>query len=380
MEQARRPDPAHAADCLRLSRRLRRDLRAAAAQRLRLGMADVPGDPAQPRNCRNGAEDPDPGVGALLALSAALAGRLFRQGVRHRLPRPAALASRRRRAARPIAFSLAAMFGSGGALPRSPACCPASCIDALAPVDADLVGGAHAGAEPRCPGCRSFRSRESRSSYNGLLVFVFIALSAVARGYRHPPSGLATRCAARRPGIAAFPIRARRRNTPPSSFAQPIRRVFGTVVFRARETRRHAAARRPAPGRASTSTLRDPVWDVLYAPVAGAVGFAADRLNHLQFLTIRRYLSWSSSRSGPACCWCWRYGADPRFRRAGRADAAGAGAGAAADRPRAQGEGAAVAPARPAALPALSRPAAADAQGGGARGQRIAGCSASRPI
>ena len=37
--------------------------------------------------------------------------------------------------------------------------------------------------------------------------------------------------------------------------------------------------------------LRDLVWDGLYAPVAGAVGFAADRLNRLQFLTIRRYLT-----------------------------------------------------------------------------------------
>ena len=40
-----------------------------------------------------------------------------------------------------------------------------------------------------------------------------------------------------------------------------------------------------------TVELRDLVWDTLYAPIAGAVGFAADRLNHLQFLTIRRYLS-----------------------------------------------------------------------------------------
>jgi hypothetical protein len=37
--------------------------------------------------------------------------------------------------------------------------------------------------------------------------------------------------------------------------------------------------------------LRDLVWDGLYAPIAGGVAFAADRLNHLQFLTIRRYLS-----------------------------------------------------------------------------------------
>ncbi len=43
--------------------------------------------------------------------------------------------------------------------------------------------------------------------------------------------------------------------------------------------------------RASTVTLRDRIWDALYAPLGGAVGFAADRLNGLQFLTIRRYLS-----------------------------------------------------------------------------------------
>jgi hypothetical protein len=29
----------------------------------------------------------------------------------------------------------------------------------------------------------------------------------------------------------------------------------------------------------------------MYAPIAGAIGVAADQLNHLQFLTIRRYLS-----------------------------------------------------------------------------------------
>ena len=67
--------------------------------------------------------------------------------------------------------------------------------------------------------------------------------------------------------------------------------MFGTIVFRARETRRHAAARRHcAPARFDVD-LRDLVWDALYAPVAGAVGVAADRLNRFQFLTIRRYLS-----------------------------------------------------------------------------------------
>ena len=37
--------------------------------------------------------------------------------------------------------------------------------------------------------------------------------------------------------------------------------------------------------------LRDLVWDTLYAPLAAGVGIAADRFNHLQFLTIRQFLS-----------------------------------------------------------------------------------------
>ena len=38
-------------------------------------------------------------------------------------------------------------------------------------------------------------------------------------------------------------------------------------------------------------SIRDLVWDWLFAPIAGAVDFAAGHLNRLQFLTIRRYLS-----------------------------------------------------------------------------------------
>jgi hypothetical protein len=37
--------------------------------------------------------------------------------------------------------------------------------------------------------------------------------------------------------------------------------------------------------------LHDIPWETLYAPIDRAVAFAADRLNALQFLTIRRYLS-----------------------------------------------------------------------------------------
>ena len=51
----------------------------------------------------------------------------------------------------------------------------------------------------------------------------------------------------------------------------------------------------PSPGETRPATLEielhDLVWEGLYAPIAGAVSVAAERLNHLQFLTIRRYLS-----------------------------------------------------------------------------------------
>jgi hydrogenase-4 component B len=50
----------------------------------------------------------------------------------------------------------------------------------------------------------------------------------------------------------------------------------------------------PPPGATAPATIEkhieDPIWDTLYAPIAGAVGWTSQVLNHLQFLTIRRYL------------------------------------------------------------------------------------------
>jgi hydrogenase-4 component B len=37
--------------------------------------------------------------------------------------------------------------------------------------------------------------------------------------------------------------------------------------------------------------LRDPIWDGFYTPLGEIVGVIATRLNRLQFLTIRQYLS-----------------------------------------------------------------------------------------
>ncbi len=75
-----------------------------------------------------------------------------------------------------------------------------------------------------------------------------------------------------------------------SSFAQPIRRIFGSVVFSARE---HIDM--PEPGEVRPArlvvTMRDPVWDGLYLPIAAAISWLADHVNVMQFQTIRRYLS-----------------------------------------------------------------------------------------
>jgi hydrogenase-4 component B len=130
---------------------------------------------------------------------------------------------------------------------------------------------------------------EGRSSYNGLLVFVFVAISAaMAALLIHRFASHAIR---RAPAWdCGFPEPSPATQYTAGSFSQPIRRVFGTALFRARDR-----VDMPAPGdmrpARMTVELRDLVWDWLYAPVARAVDFAATRLNRLQFLTIRRYLS-----------------------------------------------------------------------------------------
>jgi hydrogenase-4 component B len=130
---------------------------------------------------------------------------------------------------------------------------------------------------------------ESRSSYNGLLVFVFMVLSGMLAAWAiHRLASDKLRRAP--PWDCGYPDASPITQYSASSFAQPIRRVFGTVVFRARE---HVEMPPPGDGRPARFTveLRDLVWDTLYAPIAGGIGFAADKLNRLQFLTIRQFLS-----------------------------------------------------------------------------------------
>ena len=227
-----------------------------------------------------------PADGALLALSAALAAACFVKafGVSF-LGRPRSVAAAEAREV--DRFSLAAMFVLA-ALCLLAGVFPGLVIDGLAPV-AQALTGARMPSQLGLQWLTIVPVAASRSSYNGLLLFVFIAASASLTAWAiHRFASHALR---RGPAWdCGFPNADPATQYTAGSFAQPIRRVFGSVVFRARDT-----VTMPPPGDLSPArivhVLRDPVWDTLYAPVGSGVARAAELLNHLQFLTIRRYLT-----------------------------------------------------------------------------------------
>jgi hydrogenase-4 component B len=228
-----------------------------------------------------------PAVGAMLALSAALAAACFVKafGVSFlgRARSPAAA-----RAEEVDRWSLGAMFAFAG-LCVVAGVFPGLIIDGLAPVVTALTEGARMPAQTTIAWLTLVPVSEGRSSYNGLLVLLFIAISASLTAWViHRFASHAVRRGAA--WDCGFPDPSPLTQYTAGSFAQPIRRVFGTLAFRAREE-----VDMPPPGDLRPARLRvrlqDLAWEGIYAPVAGAVGFAADRLNHLQFLTIRRYLT-----------------------------------------------------------------------------------------
>jgi len=227
-----------------------------------------------------------PAVGALLALSAALAAACFVKafGVSF-LGRPRTSAAMDARET--DNYSLAAMFFLA-ALCFIAGILPGIFIDALGPVTKALIGV----SMPHQTGLDWLTVvpiAESRSSYNGLLVFVFVTLSgSIAAFAIHR---LASDKLRRAPAWdCGYPDASPATQYTASSFAQPIRRVYGTTLFRAREI-----GEMPPPGSTTparlTVELRDLIWDVAYEPVVTFVNFATERLNVLQFLSIRRYLT-----------------------------------------------------------------------------------------
>jgi len=227
-----------------------------------------------------------PAVGALLALSAALAAACFVKayGVTF-LGRPRSRAAET--ASETDRFSLAAMMLLA-ALCLLAGILPGLFIDALAPVSTALIGE-HMPVQIGGQWLSIVPIAASRSSYDGLLGFAFIAISgtlAAAAIHRFASNRLR-----RAPAWdCGYPDASPATQYTAMSFAQPIRRVFGTLVFHARERSFMPPPGDTRPARLDVE-LSDPIWDWLYAPVVAGVLFAADRLNHLQFLTIRQFLS-----------------------------------------------------------------------------------------
>jgi NADH:ubiquinone oxidoreductase subunit 5 (subunit L)/multisubunit Na+/H+ antiporter MnhA subunit len=227
-----------------------------------------------------------PTVGAMLALSAALAAACFVKafGITF-LGRPrnsVALAARET-----DLFSRSAMFLFAG-LCIAIGLFPGLAIDAIAPVPGQLLNAAM--PEQRLlPWASIVPISMARSAYNGFLLFLFIAGAALITALLvHRLGSHKTRRSPAWDCGTPMPVPATQYTA--ESFAQPLRRIFGSVVFRARER-----VTMPPPGDPAPATfeveIHDPSWEGLFAPLARGVLFAADKLNVLQFLTIRRYLT-----------------------------------------------------------------------------------------
>ena len=129
---------------------------------------------------------------------------------------------------------------------------------------------------------------QSRSSYNGFVLFLFITLTASLAAF--VIHRIASRSLRRAPAWdCGYPDASPALQYSSSSFAQPIRRVFGTLLFQAKET-----VAMPKPGDIAAAhfrvEVRDLIWDVLYRPIARYVDFVGERANRAQLLTIRQYL------------------------------------------------------------------------------------------
>jgi NADH:ubiquinone oxidoreductase subunit 5 (subunit L)/multisubunit Na+/H+ antiporter MnhA subunit len=227
-----------------------------------------------------------PAIGVLLALAAAFAAACFVRafGATY-LGR--ARTSAAARAVETDRWSLAALLVCAG-LCLLAGVFPGIVIDWFQPAVAALVAG-HMPPQANIPWLSIVPVSASRSSYNGLLLFGFVAAAAgLAAIAVHR---FASRAARKAPfwdcGYPGLGVVAQYSAT---SLAQPIRRVFATVAFAA-----HEQVEMPSPGDRRPAILRrflrDPVWNFMYTPVAGVVDTSAALLNHVQFLTIRHYLS-----------------------------------------------------------------------------------------
>ncbi|MFZ1414325.1 MAG: hydrogenase 4 subunit B [Defluviicoccus sp.] len=228
-----------------------------------------------------------PAIGATLALSAALAAACFVRAFgitflgRPRTPH-AVTAAEVDPWSRGAMLFLAVLCILAGVL-------PGLIVDALSGVVRELTAGSGLPAQKGLPWLSLIPLSEARSSYNGLILLVFLTITStvIALSVRR----LASHAVRRAPAWdCGFPDASPVTQYSAGSFAQPIRRVFGGVAFRAIER-----VEMPEPGSLQPARLhvhlRDLVWDTIFVPIQDVVAFTTERLNALQFLTIRSYLA-----------------------------------------------------------------------------------------
>jgi hydrogenase-4 component B len=228
-----------------------------------------------------------PAVGALMALAAALAAACFVRayGITF-LGRPR---SDTARGAQEVdRFSRAAMIASS-ALCVLIGIFPGPVIDLAGRVVLQLNNGLALPEQGGQGWLSLVPISPAHSSYNGLILLLFMLISGLLVAFFVHRFG--SRVLRRGPAWdCGYPDPSPRTQYSASSFAQPLRRVFGEVVFRARDE-----VDMPGPGEVRPARFQviwhDLIWQRLYLPAAGLVGFVADRLDVLQNLTVRDYLT-----------------------------------------------------------------------------------------
>jgi NADH:ubiquinone oxidoreductase subunit 5 (subunit L)/multisubunit Na+/H+ antiporter MnhA subunit len=227
-----------------------------------------------------------PAVGALLALSAALAAACFVKafGITF-LGRARSSAASLANEVDPISLTTMLIFAL---LCLLAGIFPGYIIDALAPLTRLLVDGSMP-AQSGEAWLSIVPIDHSSSSYNGLLVLLFIILSASLSAFViHRLASRKTRRSAA--WDCGFPNSAPDTQYSAGSFAQPIRSVYAAGLFQVREE-----IHMPPPGSTlaarMTLQMRDLIWEKLYVPLEGMVVTTSEWLNQSQFLTIRKYLT-----------------------------------------------------------------------------------------
>jgi formate hydrogenlyase subunit 3/multisubunit Na+/H+ antiporter MnhD subunit len=227
-----------------------------------------------------------PAIGVMLALSAALCAGVFVRafGISF-LGRPRSLAAQN--AQETDGWSLGAM-SILLALCLAAGVVPGFVIDAIAPVTHAMTG-ATMPQQASIAWLSIVPIAASRSSYNGLLVFIFIAISALAAAQVIHRFG--SQALRRAPAWdCGYPDLSPATQYTASSFAQPLRRVLGHIAF---GIRLHLSMPKPGETRAARFRVEigDRVWANLYRPLLRAIDFGVDTFDLLQTLTIRGYLS-----------------------------------------------------------------------------------------